>query len=542
MPTNEELFLAGDIDRLYSENTGLMHHLCRKFGNTGIEYDELFGQCEIAFMKAYKTFKASQAKWATYFSFVANNEILMYLRKQKKYGSMLSLNAAMSTDIEGKELTLEDILSTSETLEDALIEKDQLERLQEAIELLNERDRELIKARLKNINQRQIAEQMGLSQSFVSRQEKAIQVKLRKFMEGRIPLSKKNKSKKQVPFNPPTRFPNNAVGQVLQVQQKKINDRILEESNNTLNLISSAYSIVLKEFFNFSDEQLKEALTKSYEQLELCAQEIVTIDQMMMLCAEYGLEVQRSEEKLDAFGTMMMKKVTAFELLDKGIEEVEDISKQGKMTSREASAFRWMYNKLKFGKDYEGDVVMASTRKLAFEMFDKGVDYKKAAIKLESPINTVKTYHNSWKREVLETLSTEEAAPYFAGEKELWQIKKEKIQGAKNEVVAEIPKAQEPLQETAAIATEVIKNEPVAIESNNQEVSTLVGSTAGPRKGLKKKVQLEGEFAIYKPCNINLMDVELYGQVVSMTKEEALTLAEELIAAVDEELLWKGAI
>ena len=93
MPTNEELFLVGDIDRLYSENTGLMHHLCRKFGNTGIEYDELFGQCEIAFMKAYKTFKASQAKWATYFSFVANNEILMYLRKQKKYGSMLSLNA-----------------------------------------------------------------------------------------------------------------------------------------------------------------------------------------------------------------------------------------------------------------------------------------------------------------------------------------------------------------------------------------------------------------------------------------------------------------
>ena len=442
-------------------------------------------------------------------------------------------------DIEGNELTLEDILSSPEALEDKLIEQDQLEHLRDCIELLEDRDRKLIEFRLTGLTQKEIANEFSLSQSIVSRREKNVFKKLRDYMEGRIPLSKKNKSKKQVPFNPPTRFPNNAVGQVL---QKKINDRILEESNNTLNLISSAYSIVLKEFFNFTDEQLKEALNRAYEQLELCADEIVTIDQMMMLCAEYGLEVQRSEEKLDAFGTMMMKKVTAFELLDKGIEEVEDISKQGKMTSREASAFRWMYNKLKFGKDYEGDVVMASAKKLAYEMFDKGVAFKDAVKKLGSPTNTVKTYHNSWKREVLETISTEEAAPYFAGEKELWEIKQEKAQGANNEVVAEIPKAQEPVQETAAITTEVVKDEPITIEPNKQEVSALVGSTVGPRKGLKKKVQLEGEFAVYKPCNINLMDVELYGQVVSMTKEEALTLAGELIAAADEELLWKGAI
>ena len=539
MPTNEELFLAGDVDRLYSENTGLMHHLCRKFGNTGIEYDELFGQCEVAFMKAYKTFNDKTAKWATYFSFVANNEILMYLRKQKKYSSMLSLNATMSTDIEGKELTLEDILSTSETIEDKLVEQDQLEHLRECIDLLEDRDRKLIEFRLAGLTQKDIANEFNLSQSIVSRREKNVFKKLRDYMEGRIPLGKKNKSKKQVPFNPPTRFPNNAVGQVLQVQQKKINDRILEESNNTLNLISSAYSIVLKEFFNFTDEQLKEALNRSYEQLELCANEIVTIDQMMMLCAEYGLDVQRSEEKLDAFGTMMMKKVTAFELLDEGITEVEDIAKQGKMTSREASAFRWMYNKIKFGKDYEGDVVMASTRKLAYEMFDKGVGFKEAVNKLGSPSNTVKTYFNSWKREVLETLTTEEAAPYFAGEKDLWQIKQEKAQGGKNEIVEEVSKAQEPVQETAVIATEATKNEPVVIELNKQEV---IGSRVTPRKGLNKKVQLEGEFAIYKPCNINLMDVELYGQVVSMTKEEALTLAGELIAAADEELLWKGAI
>lgn len=544
MPTNEEIFLAGNIDKLYRDNTRFMHYLCRKFSNTNIEYDELYGLCDIAFMKAYKTFNATTSKWATYFSFVANNEILMHLRKQRKWDKFISINKPVGTDEKGNELTYEDLLYTDDNIEDDLINQDNIEQLKACIDLLPDKHKRLIELRLQDVTQKDLAEKLGLSQGHVSRLEKAIHKKLKTMLEKGDSLVAKKKKVQQPSkgkFIAPLRNPSPIAREL----QKAVDRRVLEESNNTLNLIASAYSIVLKEFFDFTDGQLKEALNKAYEQLELCAEEVVTIDQMMLLCEEYGLEVNKAGDRLDAFGTLMMKKVTAYELLDKGVEEVEYISKQGKMTSREASAFRWMYNKLKFGKDYEGEEIMASTRKLAYEMFDKGVGFKEAVEKLSSPSNTVKTYFNSWKREVLETLTTEEAAPYFAGEKELWQIKQEKAQGAKaNEVVAEVPKAQEPVQETAVVATDAVKDEPVAVEPKKQEVSALVGSKPEQpkRKGLKKKVQLEGEFATYKPCNINLMDVELYGQVVSMTKEEALILSEELKAAADEDLLWKGVI
>ena len=142
---------------------------------------------------------------------------------------------------------------------------------------------------------------------------------------------------------------------------------------------------------------------------------------------------------------------------------------------------------------------------------------------------SVATYYSSWKKDTLKELTTEEAAPYFAGEKELWQIRQEKLEGATDDTVEEVPKSEEPVQERADDTTEVVSDD--AVEEK-----------APVRKGLCKKVTVTGEFAEYRPSAENLVDIELYGQVLTVTKDEMLTLVEEFKQIAEDQDLWKGAM
>lgn len=510
-----------------------MHHLCRKFSNTDIEYDDLFGLCELAFMKAYKTFNAT-TKWATYYVRIATNEILMQIRKRKKIKDETSLQAILNTDIDGNEQTLESILPSGINIEQDYLDREELERLRTAIEQLTGKHKEVIELKLRGIKQNDIGVKLGISQSYVSRLEKAAMAKLKKLLREENDLGKK---KHKQAFNPPTRYPQGMMAVAQQIQKKHDED-IIKETNNTVNLVTSAYSIVLHEFYDMPKEQLKEALVKVYEQLDLCAKEIVTIDQMMDLCSEYGLEVTQTADKLDEFGTLMMHKIKAFELLDQGVTEVEDIAKKGHMTSRLASAFRWQWNKIRFGKDYEGDVIEMSNKELCNQLFDKGATVKQAVEKTGLMESSVKTYFNTWKRDVLADLTTEEAAPYFAGDKELWQLKKEKSEGViENEAVEEVSEVQEQ-PKTEAVTTAEVEPDVKVEEPKVEVVAEPVKPTRA--KGLRKKVVIEGEFAEYKPSAENLVSMEAYGQVLDMTRDEMLALAEEFRQIAEDPDMWKG--
>lgn len=366
-------------------------------------------------------------------------------------------------------------------------------------------------------------------------------------------MGKKNKSKatKSTQTFVPLRRPN-TIPYIADEMRKAHQADILRETNNTLNLITSIYSIVLHEFYDFSEEQLKEALEKVMEQLELCADEIVTIEQMMDLCASYGLTVTKTADELDKYGTLLLAKTKAFELLDKGVTEIEDIAKQGGMSSRIASAFRWEWNKLKFGKDYEGDAYMVSKKKLAFKIFDEGImNDDLIAKEINSTKASVATYKRDWKKEILEMLSTEEAAPYFAGEKQLHEIKAEKLASIKpnkktyvaptkeevkaDEVVEEVPTVEEESESAEAIAGEVTSE----VE---QEITETKGDVEKVKKGLKKVISYESELGSL--IGYRVKDGALYldltntsstiGGANIFTKDQILILAGELAEIAEE--------
>ena len=354
---------------------------------------------------------------------------------------------------------------------------------------------------------------------------------------------KKMKGKNNTTFVP-LRHPQ-TIPAILQEMERKCENKVLEETNNTLNLMTSIYSIVLHEFYDFTEEQLKDALIKVMEQLELCANELVTIDQMMDLCASYGLTVTHTADQMDKYGTLMLHKTKAYELLDNEVTEVEDIAKQGNMTSRLASAFRWQWNKEKFGKDYEGDVAMQSKKELAYKYFDKGImDDELIAKEIDSTKSSVATYKRDWKKEILEMLSTEEVAPYFAKEKQLYELKAEKITEINaNKKTYVAPSKEEKVEEKRGNSVEEIKESIVQSETTGEIVTNAKVKTAtNKRSGLKRIISYESELA--EIFSYKIKDNELYlgiNNVSSniagdniLSKEQVLILAHELLDLAEE--------
>lgn len=173
---------------LIEHNLRLVVYIARKFDNTGINVEDLISIGTIGLIKAIGTFKTDKnIKLATYASRCIENEILMYLRRTTKTKTEVSIDEPLNVDWEGNELLLSDILGTDVDVIYRDIE-DEVDRqlLNAAISKLNKRERDIIELRfgLKNNGvektQKEVADMMGISQSYISRLEKKIISRLRK--------------------------------------------------------------------------------------------------------------------------------------------------------------------------------------------------------------------------------------------------------------------------------------------------------------------------------------------------------------------------
>lgn len=178
-------------EKLIAHNLRLVVYLAKKFENTGVGVEDLISIGSIGLIKGINTFNPDKnIKLATYASRCIENEILMYLRRNSKTKVEVSFDEPLNVDWDGNELLLSDILGT----EDDLIYRDmeneaEMKQLLEAVAKLDEREREIIELRFginrknaKEMTQKEVADVLGISQSYISRLEKKIMVRLKKEM------------------------------------------------------------------------------------------------------------------------------------------------------------------------------------------------------------------------------------------------------------------------------------------------------------------------------------------------------------------------
>lgn len=177
-------------DKLVVHNLRLVVYIARKFENTGIGIEDLVSIGTVGLIKAVNTFCPSKKiKLATYASRCIENEILMYLRKTANKKNEVSIEEPLNVDWDGNELLLSDVLgSDGDTVGRDLEMQDERNQLLEVVKKLDERERTIMTMRFglfgsKEYTQKQVAEMLGISQSYISRLEKRIIERLRKELE-----------------------------------------------------------------------------------------------------------------------------------------------------------------------------------------------------------------------------------------------------------------------------------------------------------------------------------------------------------------------
>lgn len=184
---------TGDIEarnKLIEHNLRLVVFLAKKYDNTMYDLEDLVSIGTIGLIKGIKTYKLDKnIKLATYASRCIDNEILMFLRKNKKRISEVSFEDSVNLDSEGNELHIEDIFGTEEDLVEKSIEcKDDKILLASEVKKLDDRDKEIIELRYglsgkKELTQKELAEKLNISQSYISRIEKKVIKKLKAIMK-----------------------------------------------------------------------------------------------------------------------------------------------------------------------------------------------------------------------------------------------------------------------------------------------------------------------------------------------------------------------
>ena len=184
-----EMSMNGDEiarNKLIEHNLRLVVFLSKKYENTGVDLEDLVSIGTIGLIKGVNTYKLDKnIKLATYASRCIDNEILMFLRKNKRRKGEISFEDSLSYDSEGNELHLEDILGTAEDIVTRPLEEE-IERkiLYEELVKLNDRDKEIMMLRYglcgrKELTQKEVANLLGISQSYISRIEKKVINKLK---------------------------------------------------------------------------------------------------------------------------------------------------------------------------------------------------------------------------------------------------------------------------------------------------------------------------------------------------------------------------
>ncbi len=172
---------------LIERNLRLVVYIARKFENTGINVEDLISIGTIGLIKAINTFKTDKnIKLATYASRCIENEILMYLRKNQNTKTEISIDEPLNVDWDGNELLLSDVLGTDNDVTYQSIEREvDIELLTLAMEKLSKREQDIMRMRFglsgqKEKTQKEVADLMGISQSYISRLEKRIIKRLKK--------------------------------------------------------------------------------------------------------------------------------------------------------------------------------------------------------------------------------------------------------------------------------------------------------------------------------------------------------------------------
>ena len=178
---------------LVERNLRLVVYIAKKFENTGIGIEDLISIGTIGLIKAINTFKADKnIKLATYASRCIENEILMYIRKISNRRLEISLDEPLNTDWDGNELLLSDVLGGDEDTVYRDMEWDEDRRtIEEAVRKLSPREQTIIRLRFglgggKELTQKEVADRLGISQSYISRLEKKIIERLRDEIATRI--------------------------------------------------------------------------------------------------------------------------------------------------------------------------------------------------------------------------------------------------------------------------------------------------------------------------------------------------------------------
>jgi len=196
LSTDEESFLITRLEKgdktvksvLIERNLRLVVYIARKFENTGVGVEDLVSIGTIGLIKAVNTFDPNKKiKLATYASRCIENEILMYLRRNNKTKSEVSFDEPLNIDWDGNELLLSDVLGTeNDIIYKCLEEEVDRKLLNIALQKLNSRERRIMELRFGllegavEMTQKEVADMLGISQSYISRLEKRILKRLRK--------------------------------------------------------------------------------------------------------------------------------------------------------------------------------------------------------------------------------------------------------------------------------------------------------------------------------------------------------------------------
>ena len=177
----------GAKQRLIEHNLRLVVFIARRFENTGVNLEDLISIGTIGLIKAIGTYRRDKnIKLATYASRCIENEILMHIRKISGQKAEVSLDEPINMDYDGNELLLSDILGTDEDTVSGKLEDDvDLFLLRQALRELPDREREIVLMRYglegrRELTQKEVAQKLGISQSYISRLEKRIMLRLRK--------------------------------------------------------------------------------------------------------------------------------------------------------------------------------------------------------------------------------------------------------------------------------------------------------------------------------------------------------------------------
>ena len=180
---------------LIEHNLRLVVYIAKKFDNTGVGVEDLISIGTIGLIKSINTYNpVKNIKLATYASRCIENEILMYLRKNNKTRLEVSIDEPLNVDFDGNELLLSDILGTDEdVIYKNMEEEAERSLLKKAIAKLSEREKTIVRLRFglgressEEMTQKEVADLLGISQSYISRLEKKIISKLKRDIAGKI--------------------------------------------------------------------------------------------------------------------------------------------------------------------------------------------------------------------------------------------------------------------------------------------------------------------------------------------------------------------